>query len=195
MELVWHPNATCIQHSLSPSLLQLLFAVFVPWRQWAHSSCKSGCIVAAGWRACNFAFRVWCYSLWNGRFHCFQYVLFLKRWRERNYRKKIQLAFPLCFSYTLQINYEYMVYYLLSAFPRCKHTQSLSHLTTSKLFKIALPEASWQNRNFLFFIQLLGVSSWAWYLMSSHLFHFSVCLLQLPFSGNCFSHPAWVYSI
>lgn len=87
----------------------------------------------------------------------FPIVLFLKGWREKVYRKNIQLAFPLCFSYTVQINYEY-VYYLFGAFSRCKQTHSLSHLTTSELFKAALPEASWQNRIF-FLVQLLGLSS------------------------------------
>lgn len=161
----------------------------MPWGQWAHSNCWSGHIVAAGWRVASLAFRVWCYSLGNGKLQCFKYVLHLKGWREKNYRKNVQLAFPLCFSCTVQINY------LLSAFPKCIDTYNLPHLTTSELFKAALPEVSWQKRNFLFLVQLLGVSSQAWYFMSSHLFPFSLCLLQLPFSGYCFSHPAWMYNI
>lgn len=38
-----------------------------------------------------------------------------------------------------------MVYYLLSAFPRCKHTYSLFHLTASEQVKEAVLEASWQE--------------------------------------------------
>lgn len=86
-----------------------------------------------------------------------------------------------------------MVYNLLSAFPRCKRTYSLFHLTASEQVKEALLEASWQEFSIPWpatGCMLLGMVIHVFVPLSPLTF----CLFQLPFSGYSFSYPVWVYN-